>query len=74
MRGHFEESAEVIAKRELDEAARRFAGFYLVQGFVGPDVEAASNRLAMAALAFAAAVQRPAPKKKAPRTKGASRG
>lgn len=70
MRGQVEESAEVKAARALREAARKFAGHYLVHGFGGPDVEAASLSLEAAAMTYAAT--QPRPRKRRP-TKGPAR-
>lgn len=58
MRGYAEESEQVKAARALREAARRFAGHYLVHGFGGPDVEEADRALSAAAIAFAATQSR----------------
>ena len=66
MRGSYEESPEKKALCELHEAARRFAGFYLVHGFGGPDIDAADARLAKAAVDYAATQPRPKKKRTAP--------
>lgn len=60
MRGYYEESDEVKTRRELHEAARKYAGLYLYGGFIasGEEVDRkveAEKRLEAAALAFAKA-------------------
>jgi hypothetical protein len=71
VRGHAEESPEVKAARALREAARRFAGFYLIHGFGGPDVEESDRALAAAAVAYAETLSRS--RTRAKRTKGPAR-
>ena len=67
MRGHVEESPEVIARRKLRAAARRYAGQYLVSDLLGREVDVAEEKLVEAAQALAETLRAPPTKRARPR-------